>query len=623
MQPPHGFDVVATAQSKSYGPVSVIAVVVDALRPAPTAGASYMCTFTVKDSDLASEPWRGLKVKYFHERQEHLPAPEEGDVILLRNIKPSIVRGVRMCVSSHVDNVCWSLWRRQGRSAAYLVKNKPGTSGPTAEEKKYALWLLNSGSTQGISRSQQSEASIPRRQHTLSHEATTGLPSRKFCLLKDAAFSSFVDITGQVVKTFMENDKFLLYVTDYTSNKNLFNYTLPTKGDDDHEYRYINAQGSRQWPGPFGTMTIQVTLWDPHASFAREKIKVDDYVSLCNVHLKMDRYSGRMEGALHTDRTYPNKVQVYVINDHDTDAHVRELVERKQAYWRKLRTELPSALGEEEDSTQKLAKERKKRSTPETKQKIEKEKRRTEKHSDQPELSRPVRTTRDELNPHIRASYTAKPCRLIRDILDPDTHTFRGPDGVEFQLPFQNVCYRSSVRVVDFFPHSLEDFSVLYNLDNAIRSPEGGDTSDDGDPDARRKWEWRFCFLVEDGGPNTPPLPRGQTRERMPLFVSGSDAEFLLRMDAVNLHNNPEMLARLREKLFLLWGDLEERKSADIDAFYAGQTDAVSAKPFICCIKEYGVKTRNREAFADSDKEWNPRSLGWERRFQMFHTTIL
>lgn len=122
---------------------------------------------------------------------------------------------------------------------------------------------------------------------------------------------------------------------------------------------------------------------------------------------------------------------------------------------------------------------------------------------------------------------------MIRDILDADTHAFKGCDGVEFQLPFQNVRYRSSVRVVDYFPHNLEDFSVLYNRDLALLSDDTDDVSDDSDSDANRWWEWRFCLLVEDGGPNIPPLPPGQTRERMPLFVWGSDAEFLLQMDAV------------------------------------------------------------------------------------------
>lgn len=48
-------------------------------------------------------------------------------------------------------------------------------------------------------------------------------------------------------------------------------------------------------------------------------------------------------------------------------------------------------------------------------------------------------------------------------------------------------------------------------------------------PDDPIRWEWRFCLLLESGSPPPP----GQHRERMKLFVSGYDAEYLLKMDAV------------------------------------------------------------------------------------------
>ncbi|EFR00421.1 telomere-binding alpha subunit central domain-containing protein [Nannizzia gypsea CBS 118893] len=615
---PPGFDDVATAQSRKSGSASIIAVVVDALSPTRTGGSSYMSTFTVKDCDFGSESWRGLKVKYFHNDQAHLPDPDEGDVILLRNIRVGFVKGVCMYVSSNADSALWTMWKKRGS-----VKSKPGFRGPDRAESEYALRLLNNGSAQDIPQGQRYVAAAPQKQltpkHTSSQTASPRLPGRKFCLLKDAAFSSFIDITGQVVKTFMEGDgRFILYVTDYTSNKNLYNYVQPSRGtgDDDSEYRYINKNKGRQWPGPFGTMTIQVTLWEPHARYARENVKVDDYVTLYNVNIKTDKFSGRMEGVLHTDRRYPDKIQVHIINDNETDVHIRQLVGRKKHYWRTLRADLPSAFGDSnrsEKSTSDLASSRKKQKLEEKRERLKEEKRRKKKDPEQPDFPRLVQTKRDELNPHIRASNPAIPCRLIRDILDPDTHTFKGPDGVEFQLPFQNVRYRSSVRVVDFFPHNIEDFSVSYNVDYALTN-DGGDASDDSDPGARRWWEWRFCLLVEDGGPNVPHLPPGKTRERMPLLVYGSEAEFLLHIDAVNLRDNPETLAQLRERLFLLWGDLEERKNADIDAFYSNKAGTVSAKPFTCCIKEYGVKT--------GDKESNSDVLGWERRFQMFQTTI-
>lgn len=95
---PHGFEDVATAQSRTSGAVSIIAVVVDALSPVRTSGSSYMSTFTVKDRDVGSGPWGGLKVKYFHDNKDHLPDPDVGDVILLRNIKVSIDTSINVCL---------------------------------------------------------------------------------------------------------------------------------------------------------------------------------------------------------------------------------------------------------------------------------------------------------------------------------------------------------------------------------------------------------------------------------------------------------------------------------------------------------------------------------------------
>ncbi|EFE29861.1 telomere-binding alpha subunit central domain protein [Trichophyton benhamiae CBS 112371] len=598
---PHGFEDVATAQSRTSGAVSIIAVVVDALSPVRTSGSSYMSTFTVKDRDVGSGPWGGLKVKYFHDNKDHLPDPDVGDVILLRNIKSSIVRGERMHVSPNHDSAAWVLWKRDNSN-----KMKPGCLKPTRQESEYASLLLkNNVSAQNISQSQHGGDG---KQHTLnptpSQKQKGALPSRKFCLLKDAEFSKFIDITGEVVKTFREaDDRFILYVTDYTSNDHLFNYIQPSNGmdDDDGPYQYIKKDNDKQWRGPYGRMTILITLFTPHAEYAREYVKEKDYVTLYNVRIKADRTSGRMEGALHTDQKYPHKIQVHIINDTETDLHFMQLVKRKMQYWKKIRVELPKDFSENNQSRKAPGsdpvRDRKRKRQQEKRERLKEEKRKKKKDPDQPDFPRLVQTKRDELNPH-----------------NADTHAFKGSDGVEFQLPFQNVRYRSSVRVVDYFPHNLEDFSVLYNRDLALLSDDTDDVSDDSDSDANRWWEWRFCLLVEDGGPNIPPLPPGQTRERMPLFVWGSDAEFLLQMDAVNLRDNSDALASLREKLFVLWGDLEERKSADIDAFYSGKADTVSTKPFTCCIKEYGVKTGN--------KETDPISLGWERRFQMFQTAI-
>ena len=57
-------------------------------------------------------------------------------------------------------------------------------------------------------------------------------------------------------------------------------------------------------------MTLQVTLWDPHSSYARENVYEDTYAALSNVRVKLDKMNGAMEGVLHTDQMYPEKVSI-------------------------------------------------------------------------------------------------------------------------------------------------------------------------------------------------------------------------------------------------------------------------------------------------------------------------
>ena len=120
----------------------------------------------------------------------------------------------------------------------------------------------------------------------------------------------------------------------------------------------------------------------------------------------------------------------------------------------------------------------------------------------------------------------------------------KSPKGVAHLLPFQNLCCRARVRVVDFFPPNLVDFAI------PAESSEYDDLSDSGsqgsDSDSTReagawqrrsqgesaeRWEWRFCLLVEDGQKKAGPA-RNSDLCRIKVFVAHQDAELLLNMDA-------------------------------------------------------------------------------------------
>jgi hypothetical protein len=71
-----------------------------------------------------------------------------------------------------------------------------------------------------------------------------------------------------------------------------------------------------------------------------------------------------------------------------------------------------------------------------------------------------------------------------------------------------------------------------------------------------------------------------------------------LRSDVVSLH-------ALRQKLWALWGELEDDKNSG--ALAAGKL--TKNKPFTCCIQEYGIRLEGPEG-------------DWIRMHKMFMTTI-
>lgn len=86
-----------------------------------------------------------------------------------------------------------------------------------------------------------------------------------------------------------------------------------------------------------------------------------------------------------------------------------------------------------------------------------------------------------------------------------------------------------------------------------------------------------------------------------------------------SLREDSRSLAELKEKLFILWGDLEELKSAG--TVLPAASDAkkrASSNPFECCIQEYGVPIPAADQ-SDSDGT----GTKWQRMHRMFGTTVI
>lgn len=153
-------------------------------------------------------------------------------------------------------------------------------------------------------------------------------------LIQNVQPGPFVQILGQVVKmnTF-DSEKCVMHLTDYTSNESLMDIKkddeddMGTEGDT---YDYLSRK-RKNWLGPWGKMTIQAVLWEPHATFARMHVKEGQLVLLTYTRIKPGNYSG-LEAIVHQDKRYPDKIHVKIIPNDDDRA--QDLMARRKEYWK-------------------------------------------------------------------------------------------------------------------------------------------------------------------------------------------------------------------------------------------------------------------------------------------------
>lgn len=178
----------------------------------------------------------------------------------------------------------------------------------------------------------------------------------------------------------------------------------------------------------------------------------------------------------------------------------------------------------------------------------------------------------------------------------------------EFELPFVNQKRRARVRVIDYYPKALEDFSYF------VETYEN-DTQNSIESDWQPHYEWDFFLRLEDAPEH---VVRGVDRATMWVHVTNESAQYLLKADAVNMRPNEvdlttedvEPLTALEEKLFLLWGNLKEVVTAE-----PGQNLLLQNPPFECCIREFG------QELDDIDRA-DPNRREWIRVYEMFGVTI-
>ncbi|KAI9716333.1 MAG: hypothetical protein M1812_005398 [Candelaria pacifica] len=653
--PPTGFVPLEKVPDHLKKDVDIIGVVTDFLPPSRTKGTDFQSTFSLTDWSNYTDC--ALGIKFFRPKEEQLPTIRgTGDVILLRRMKVSQWNGMTSVLSSH-----WSEWivfpastlppeaPQKIPKLQYLCA--PRTKPPRPSEWLYAISICNSQDRSAFTAPTDPTAALAKTAPSTQYlDAAPTRGKREFALVKDVETPTFYDLVGEVIKIHGTSaGRVELYLTDYTSNPFLYNYEWGRPGFDDEgrdgdTFNYVRRKSGQKWPGPFGKMTIQITLWPPHSLFALNGVKLEDFVWLRNVRIKFDKDQTRLEGTMFNDSKFPDRLDIGILKD--SDDRVKEAMARKEAYWKRAKAEGIKFIddvrgekrkkGQEEDAQPKgRGKRRKKQLQREEDQRVL-------------ELAQIKKLEKHETNRNIRSAHPAVLPQPISEILNSNRRQVNTPGGIKYQLPFHNICCRASVRVVDYFPRKLEDFAVPSEPSEPSDDAEYFDNQDYDSQTRPSGWEWRFYLLVEDGAV-TKGNSNDEKKARLKVLVTNQDAVYLLKIDAEDLRKNHTRLDDLRERLFILWGDLEERKSAASKALKARdpnknqghQAEKVAeataktkqqqqpcGKPFECCLKEYGIRIPHNETLNLNNNEVETKTNTtdgkiWERRFMMFGTTIL
>lgn len=266
-----------------------------------------------------------------------------------------------------------------------------------------------------------------------------------------------------------------------------------------------------------------------------------------------------------------------------TSQQVEDIEERKKKYWASRDAKTAS---NDQPAKQKLTKG---------------EKRRRKKQLKQDPPAPTEAKSGDQVNPNIRCGHLDVPINSIRTILDPENknHTCKMPSGKTQILPFVNAKYRTRARVIDYFPKEIEEFTLP--SDDPIL---GAATN----PNSSQTHEWSFELLLEDT--TKPKTSIEKNSDTVWVALHHEEAQYLFGnniSDPTDLHTDKALLAKVKQQLFLLWGNLEEKK----------EDEELSNRPFECCLMEHGVE------MDDDDPEKATTPFGWKRIYSMFGTTVV
>lgn len=616
--------------------------------------ADWKSKITLFDQTIEewSERNKGIVLNIFWQDQHQLPKVEAGDVVIASlvtrqqwNGEPSLITN-KGKTDIHVYDGQRIAKCKGSRSARDALKPPSKKVHRELDQKQheYVLWLY--GKINDLGR-------VPDKEEVAAMAEKTVDINKKFSLLQDVKIRKFADLIVQVVKAPYDlGDKVALWVSDYTKNEGFFDKASndsdwidgkPIRDGDPYGYtsKWSNHTSSNQadekWLGPYGKRSMQITCWEPHSDFIRNNVKAGDWVRLRNVHIDYGKNVSNIEGKLHTDMEHRSRLYVNILDDREDretlDPRLLDAIRRKRDYGRDHKQTLKGGTKRKSEGSAQSKNAK-------TRRRILREQK-VRKLQEQEAKQDPKQDSKHGavlgLNDLIKCENADKEIVPFSSILEPVQY------DTTFELPFTCAKYRTHARVVDFHPARLEDFAASRRINEYHMLSDNSDGESDSDSssasghDGRRFWDWRFALKLEEA-PTT--LSKGRTPASAWVLVDNAEAQLLTDLDANDLRSedNAWLLERLRQHMFILWGDLEERKAAvearkgrngwnkapplsdeednvGEDEHCPGLIKA-SNKPFACCIRQYGVKVEAEEESKSAER------TKWQRVFGLFGTKI-
>lgn len=570
MSLPDGFEDIDQIGNMSHerlsgGPlVNVFGIVTSYQPPIKTSGRDWKCTVEIKDISTQFNTY-GMKVTFFVPLDQ-MPkvGGAGGEVLRLEQVKVQMRNGrIGLLTNWKTKYLVFPVSDLEKALSQPVMKVTLASQYQIRKDDvSYATWLYLRIKPDGSEFQEKT--------------AQASVIKDKYSPLKDLEEDRYYNLLGEVVKKFEHGDKTTVYLSDYTANRRFYDYKSSdaargaSEDRDGDEYGYTSKfadSEEKDWPGPRGKLTIQLTLYDEHVA-SMMNFQPQQWVEIRNVKVRMGSNSC-LEGRLHGGAGGIWLVTKTREAD-EIDPRYKDGLRRRRAYEEALKNEVREQKDAESNGGLKRKSDAKSKSKNKKLKKerwaaVEEKRAVAEKRSTNSEEEDRAETL--VLNKYIKCSHPDQPALPLYTYLNPDIYEPKTEWGLESPPPFMNRKFRANVRVINFFPDKLEDFAVgrvtsdydvLSDHSESEYSEDGQSLPHSGTGSRRSKeWSWQFALRVEDASLADDANPK----KRVWLLVDNSNAECLLGLDAADLYQDNLLLQQLRRQLELLWGDLEERKS--------------------------------------------------------------